>query len=93
MARRPNTDEPVSRLAAWSGRLAVFALVAAFISVIIVRGDLLGGFTLEPEHYVTWVERIRDRFSDTPLLAVLEGGYVPSRLADGVVAVAQALAR
>lgn len=41
MSRRPNIDEPVSRLAAWSGRLAVFALVAVIISVIIVRGDLL----------------------------------------------------
>ena len=39
--RRPNLDEPVSRLATWSGRLAVFAFVAVLISVIIVRGDLL----------------------------------------------------
>ena len=39
--RRPNIDEPVSRLATWSGRLAVFAFVAVLISVIIVRGDLL----------------------------------------------------
>ena len=31
----------MSRLAAWSGRLAAFALVAVIISVIIVRGDLL----------------------------------------------------
>jgi hypothetical protein len=41
MPRRPNIDEPVSRLAAWSGRVALFALVAVIISVIIVRGDLL----------------------------------------------------
>jgi hypothetical protein len=41
VSRRPNIDEPVSRLAAWSGRLAVFALVAVIISVIVVRGDLL----------------------------------------------------
>jgi uncharacterized protein (DUF1499 family) len=41
MSRRPNIEEPVSRLAAWSGRLAVFALVAVLISVVIVRGDLL----------------------------------------------------
>ena len=40
MPRRPNIDEPVSRLAAWSRRLAVFALVAVIISVIVVRGDL-----------------------------------------------------
>jgi hypothetical protein len=41
MLRRPNIEEPVSRLAAWSGRLALFALVAVLISVIVVRGDLL----------------------------------------------------
>jgi uncharacterized protein (DUF1499 family) len=41
VSRRPNIDEPVSRLAAWSRRLAVFALVAVIISVIVVRGDLL----------------------------------------------------
>jgi uncharacterized protein (DUF1499 family) len=39
--RRPNIEDPVSRLAAWSGRVALFALVAVIISVIIVRGDLL----------------------------------------------------
>jgi uncharacterized protein (DUF1499 family) len=39
--RRPNIEEPLSRLAAWSGRLAVFALVATLISVLVVRGDLL----------------------------------------------------
>lgn len=41
MLRRPNIDEPLSRLAAWSGRLALFALVAVLLSVIVVRGDLL----------------------------------------------------
>jgi hypothetical protein len=41
MLRRPNIEEPVSRLAAWSGRLALFALVAVLISVLVVRGDLL----------------------------------------------------
>ncbi len=29
MARRPLNDEPVSRLAAWSSRLAIFALAVA----------------------------------------------------------------
>jgi len=57
-----------------------------------MRGDLLGGFTLEPEHYAEWILRLRERFPSAPLAAVLEGGYVPHRLADGVVAVAQALA-
>jgi uncharacterized protein (DUF1499 family) len=42
MARRPIFgDEPVSRLAAWSGRFALFALAVAALSVIIVRSGLL----------------------------------------------------
>ena len=42
MARRPSFgDEPVSRLAAWSGRLALFALAVAGLSVVIVRSGLL----------------------------------------------------
>jgi acetoin utilization deacetylase AcuC-like enzyme len=56
-----------------------------------MRGDLLGGFTLEPEHYAEWVIRLLARFDEVPLAAVLEGGYVPRRLAAGVVAVAEAL--
>ena len=57
-----------------------------------MRGDLLGGFTLEPEHYATWVGRIRTAFPEVPLMAVLEGGYVPHRLADGAEAVVRAMA-
>lgn len=41
MLRRPNIEDPVSRLAAWSGRLGGFALVAVLLSVLVVRGDLL----------------------------------------------------
>jgi hypothetical protein len=42
MARRPNLgDEPVSRLAAWSRRLALFALVVAALSIAVVRSGLL----------------------------------------------------
>ncbi len=41
MLRRPNIEEPVSRLAAWSNRLALFALAIAVLSVIVVRTDLL----------------------------------------------------
>ena len=42
MARRPSFgNEPVSRLAAWSGRLALFALAVAGLSVVIVRSGLL----------------------------------------------------
>jgi uncharacterized protein (DUF1499 family) len=42
MLRRPSFgDEPVSRLATWSGRLALFALAVAVLSVIILRSGLL----------------------------------------------------
>ena len=42
MARRPSIgDEPVSRLAAWSGRIALFALAVAALSIVIVRSGLL----------------------------------------------------
>ncbi|HZL39396.1 MAG TPA: DUF1499 domain-containing protein [Pseudolabrys sp.] len=42
MARRPTFgDEPKSRLAAWSGRFALFALAVAALSVVIVRSGLL----------------------------------------------------
>lgn len=57
-----------------------------------MRGDLLGGFTLEPEHYVEWVTRLRSSCPDARMAAVLEGGYVPTRLADGALAVIEAMA-
>ncbi|MBV9558446.1 MAG: DUF1499 domain-containing protein, partial [Pseudolabrys sp.] len=41
MARRPFTEEPVSRLAAWSARLGIFALAVAALSVVIVRSGYL----------------------------------------------------
>jgi uncharacterized protein (DUF1499 family) len=42
MARRPSFgDEPMSRLAVWSGRLALFALVVTALSIIILRSALL----------------------------------------------------
>ena len=42
MARRPSIgDEPVSRLAVWSGRLALFALAVAALSIVIVRSGIL----------------------------------------------------
>ena len=41
MARRPFPDEPVSRVAIWSSRLALFAIAVAALSVIIVRSGLL----------------------------------------------------
>ncbi len=57
-----------------------------------MAGDPLGGFTLEPEHFAEWVARLRTAFPDAPLVALMEGGYLPSRLANGVLATVQALA-
>jgi hypothetical protein len=41
MLRRPFVEEPMSRLAAWSGRFALFALAVAVLSIIIVRSGML----------------------------------------------------
>jgi acetoin utilization deacetylase AcuC-like enzyme len=56
-----------------------------------MAGDPLGGFTLEPEHYADLTRRLRDRFPSVPIVGTLEGGYVPDRLAAGVVAHLRAL--
>jgi acetoin utilization deacetylase AcuC-like enzyme len=57
-----------------------------------MRGDPLGGFTLEPEHYADLTLRLRDRLPDTPIVGLLEGGYLPARLAEGALAHLRALA-
>jgi acetoin utilization deacetylase AcuC-like enzyme len=57
-----------------------------------MTGDPLGGFTLEPDHYADLTRRLRDRFPRTPIVGVLEGGYTPSRVADGALAHIGALA-
>lgn len=41
MARRRLPDEPNSKLAIWSRRLALFSVLAALIAIIIVRADLI----------------------------------------------------
>ena len=51
-----------------------------------MTGDPLGGFTLEPEHYADLTRRLRERFPRTPIVGLLEGGYTPSRIADGAMA-------
>ena len=56
-----------------------------------MAGDPLGGFTLEPEHFVDWTTRLRDRLSAVPIVGMLEGGYTPNRLAEGVAAHLRAL--
>ena len=55
-------------------------------------GDPLGGFTLEPEHYAELTHRLRERLPSAPIVGLLEGGYNPDRLADGVLAHLAALA-
>jgi acetoin utilization deacetylase AcuC-like enzyme len=51
-----------------------------------MAGDPLGGFTLEPRDYRDLTIRLRERLRGVPLVGLLEGGYVPTRLADGVLA-------
>jgi uncharacterized protein (DUF1499 family) len=41
MLRRPFTEEPVSKLAAWSSRLGWFSLTVAALSVIVLRSGFL----------------------------------------------------
>ena len=56
-----------------------------------MAGDPLGGFTLEPDDYATWIGRFRNRWPDLPLVAAMEGGYDPDLLAAGVLATAKAM--
>jgi acetoin utilization deacetylase AcuC-like enzyme len=51
-----------------------------------MAGDPLGGFTLEPEHYADLTSRLREHLPRVPLIGLLEGGYVPTRIADGLAA-------
>ncbi len=76
--------------AATAGWTADLVLVSAGFDAM--RGDPLGGFTLEPEHYADLTRRLRERLPGAPVVGLLEGGYVPSRLADGVLAHLGALA-
>ena len=57
-----------------------------------MRGDPLGGFTLEPTHYADLTGRLRALAPRAPIVGVMEGGYIPARLADGVAAHVRALA-
>jgi acetoin utilization deacetylase AcuC-like enzyme len=62
---------------------ALILISAGFDALL---GDPLGGFTLEPEHYTQLTTRVRERLPSVPIVGLLEGGYVPARVADGVVA-------
>lgn len=57
-----------------------------------MAGDPLGGFTLEPEHFAVLTGRLRELLPATPVVAVLEGGYIPERLVAGVQSTVWALA-
>jgi acetoin utilization deacetylase AcuC-like enzyme len=56
-----------------------------------LRGDPLGGFTLEPEHYAELTRAITERSNAAPRLGLLEGGYDPPRLAAAAAQHAAAL--
>jgi acetoin utilization deacetylase AcuC-like enzyme len=77
-------------IAATSGWTPDLVLVSAGFDAML--GDPLGGFTLEPEHYGDLTRRLRERLPAAPIVGLLEGGYLPARLADGVLAHALALA-
>ena len=71
-------------VAATSGWTPALVLVSAGFDAM--RGDPLGGFTLEPEHYADLTRRLREHLPDVPIVGLLEGGYIPSRIADGAAA-------
>jgi acetoin utilization deacetylase AcuC-like enzyme len=80
-------DAVVDATTAWPPDLIV--LSAGFDAM---RGDPLGGFTLEPGHYAELTARLRSRAPAAALVGVLEGGYIPGRLAAGVAALVRAMA-
>jgi acetoin utilization deacetylase AcuC-like enzyme len=77
----------VAATADWSPAMV---LVSAGFDAM--SGDPLGGFTLEPEHYTDLTTRLRDRLPAVPIVGLLEGGYIPERLAAGVAAHLRGLA-
>jgi len=54
-----------------------------------MAGDPLAGFTLEPEHYAAWTAAWRGM--GCPIASVLEGGYLPQRIAAAAAAHVEAL--
>ena len=74
----------VAIVAATAGWRPDLLLISAGFDAM--KGDPLGGFTLEPVHYAELTRRLREHLPDVPIVGLLEGGYVPDRLADGVLA-------
>jgi acetoin utilization deacetylase AcuC-like enzyme len=61
-----------------------------------LRGDPLGGFTLEPQHFAQLTVEIVERanaWCGGRVVSVLEGGYAPERVAQASVAHMRALAQ
>jgi acetoin utilization deacetylase AcuC-like enzyme len=56
-----------------------------------MAGDPLAGFTLEPEHYAAWTTEWRR--IGCPIASILEGGYMPQRIAAAAAAHVGALER
>jgi acetoin utilization deacetylase AcuC-like enzyme len=56
-----------------------------------MTGDPLGGFTFEASHYADLTRRLRESLRDCPIVGLMEGGYIPARLAEGVTAHCRAL--
>jgi acetoin utilization deacetylase AcuC-like enzyme len=56
-----------------------------------MSGDPLGGFTLEPGDFARLTLRLREALPAVPIVGLLEGGYIPSRVAEGVAATVEAL--
>ncbi|MGH7629958.1 MAG: histone deacetylase family protein [Gemmatimonadales bacterium] len=71
-------------VAATSGWRPDLVLVSAGFDAM--TGDPLGGFTLEPAHFADLTRRLREHLRDAPIVGLLEGGYIPERLAAGVLA-------
>jgi len=71
-------------VAATTGWTPDLVLISAGFDAM--RGDPLGGFTLEPQHYADLTQRLRDQLPKAPIVGLLEGGYVPSRIAEGALA-------
>jgi acetoin utilization deacetylase AcuC-like enzyme len=74
-------------LAHWTPE--VLLVSAGFDSL---AGDPLGGFTLLPDDVATWTAALRARLPDTPIAALLEGGYRTDLLTAGATALVRALA-
>ncbi len=77
-------------IAATTGWAPDLVLISAGFDAM--AGDPLGGFTLEPVHYAELTTRLRDHLPTVPIVGLLEGGYIPERLAEGALAHVRALA-